>query len=164
MGPWAGELGRRLRAAREATGWTPAQAAELTHGPVTVSGELIGKWERAERNIRVPQLYCLAELYRVPVAELLPRADGGGAPFPERTADPDAPVVLDVTALWKLPPHIGRTITHFVTTVLTDRGHLDADQVRIRATDVYVLAASHGTTPAGLLDQLARWGVLMLDT
>lgn len=53
MDPWAGELGRRLRAAREATGWIPAQAAGLAHEPITVSGELIGKWERAERNIRV---------------------------------------------------------------------------------------------------------------
>lgn len=77
---------------------------------------------------------------------------------------PDAPVVLDVTALWKLPPHLSRTITHLVTIVLTDRGHLDPHQLPIRATDVYVLAASHGTTPADLLDQLARWGVLMTDT
>jgi len=62
------ELADRLRAAREASGMTMREAAAR----IQVTPRQVGRWECAEVSPQIYYLPRLAELYGVPIAELVP--------------------------------------------------------------------------------------------
>lgn len=71
MATYAEELGERLRAARHQRGLSLTSVGKLTDGrfhPATV-----GSYERATRALTVERLAGLAQLYDVPVIDLLPQ-------------------------------------------------------------------------------------------
>ena len=63
-------LGQRLRAARRQRGWSLGEIEMHTDGEFKAS--VVGAYERGERAISVSRFARLAEVYRVPAAELLP--------------------------------------------------------------------------------------------
>lgn len=76
-----GEVGPRLRQARQDRGWSLAEAA-------TASGErfkasTLAAYERGERRVTVDTLCALAELYETSVAGLLPPTAPPGTPGAE---------------------------------------------------------------------------------
>jgi transcriptional regulator with XRE-family HTH domain len=77
---YAAQIGERLRGLRLARGWSLTDAEE--HSGVV--GVTLGSWERGDRGVPVHKLAALAELYGVPVADLIP-----GAVEPERSDLPD---------------------------------------------------------------------------
>ncbi|MCU0881457.1 MAG: helix-turn-helix domain-containing protein [Hyphomonadaceae bacterium] len=79
--PVLAQIGRRIRAAREAAGLS-LQDLALLCGISTSALSLI---ETGKRDLRVSSLYRIAGALRVPAGELL--ADGAGAPS-KREASP----------------------------------------------------------------------------
>ena len=68
------EIGRRLRAARNATGLSLADVERKSSG--NWKGVRIGSYERGQRSIGVGTLRELADWYGVPVTALIPGAEG----------------------------------------------------------------------------------------
>src|SRR5262249_38664012 len=80
-GAWTGRMeemldgrgvGERLRAIRRQKGLSLHDVEARSHQEFKAS--VLGAYERGERAISVPRLLRLAELYRVPADQLLPRA------------------------------------------------------------------------------------------
>jgi hypothetical protein len=63
-------VGRQLRKVRIQKGLTLHAASKASHGEFTLSA--LGNYERGDRDISVSRLKRLADLYGVPVAQLLP--------------------------------------------------------------------------------------------
>lgn len=85
-----GILGDRLRASREAKGWTQVYVAKI----VDITSQALSNYERGDRDPDTPLLKQLAELYEVSADYLLGRTDDPG-PRPKietiaahRTDDP----------------------------------------------------------------------------
>jgi transcriptional regulator with XRE-family HTH domain len=66
-GKFLRELGRRVRGRREGRGWTQAELARRCE----LHRTFVGSVERGERNISILNLRRIAEVLRVPLAELL---------------------------------------------------------------------------------------------
>jgi len=67
--PFAGELGRRLRAVRTTQGMSLRQVEDASGG--LHKAVLVAAWERGDRRISVVQLVELLRFYGVPVTGLL---------------------------------------------------------------------------------------------
>jgi transcriptional regulator with XRE-family HTH domain len=67
---YAKALGENLRRVRQERGLSLMRIEEKTEG--RWKAVVIGSYERADRAVTVPRLAELAELYGVPVADLLP--------------------------------------------------------------------------------------------
>lgn len=62
----------RIRAEREARGWTLEDLAER----LGVARQTIGRWETEERDVGVAALFAIASAMDIPVRLLLPGDDG----------------------------------------------------------------------------------------
>src|SRR3954463_5653681 len=97
---YARQLGGRLRGIREQRGWSLHDVQVASGG--RFSGSAVGTYERGERSISVRRLAELAELYGVPLDQVLP-----GTPERRPTSDASATnedagpgkVVIDLIAL-----------------------------------------------------------------
>jgi transcriptional regulator with XRE-family HTH domain len=155
---FATAVGQRLRVARERLGWSLVRAADESHGRFARTTLLA--WERATRSVKITTLHALADLYRVPITTLLPTM----AEQTNTTRVDLEPTVLDLNALPTLPVHLARPMTRYAAIVQGIRDTVATDHLRVRAADLIVIAALLDTTPAGLVDQLARWHVLVPST
>src|SRR5208282_5371523 len=81
---YAAAVGARLRTVRRQKRLS-LQAVEKA-SRLEFKASVLGAYERGERTISVPRLQRLAQLYRVPVDQLLPQ-DGGETQSP-RTGQP----------------------------------------------------------------------------
>jgi transcriptional regulator with XRE-family HTH domain len=149
------QLGEQLRTARLRMGWSLTQAAAASNGQY--AAVVIGSYERGERHVSIQALAELADLYGLTATTLLPADDTTTV---EQDLHELGPVTVLVHELHQLPLHLARPIARYVTTVLAARHTLHAEQVTIRTSDLFVLAAVTDTTPAGLLAQLDHFGVL----
>ncbi|HYX43396.1 MAG TPA: helix-turn-helix transcriptional regulator, partial [Acidimicrobiales bacterium] len=68
---YAQEVGQRLRAIRRQKGLSLQEVEAVSEHEFKAS--VLGAYERGERVISVPRLQRLAQLYSVPVDQLLPR-------------------------------------------------------------------------------------------
>jgi putative transcriptional regulator len=65
-------LQNRIRAERVSRGWTLEELA----GRMGVTRQAVQRWETAGRNVSVDKLTRLAEIFEIPVREMLPGDDG----------------------------------------------------------------------------------------
>jgi excisionase family DNA binding protein len=146
-------LGAGLRAARLDRGWSlqdAAAAAGRGIQPTTIDG-----YERGDRRITASRLATLAAAYGLTPAELLPRSDRA-APHVAVGA-----ITLAVDRLDQLPAHLAGPMSRYAAAVLDARGTPLAHRLTMRSADLFVLAPALDTTPAGLIQQLDRWNVLV---
>ena len=135
------QVGQRLREVRLALGLTLEGATAASRQEIKTS--TLGSYERGDRTITVSRLYSLAELYGVPVHDLLP----------ERVADPGTEEVIDLRdevstespGAAKIPVEtLEALIAEFTRSV---RSHRHGGGV-IRRDDVQIIAEFVGLTPA----------------
>src|SRR3954468_9157419 len=97
---YARQLGARLRGIREQRGWSLHDVQVASGG--RYSGSAVGTYERGERSISVRRLAELAELYGVPLDQVLPgtpeRRQPSDTSVTSRDARPEK-VVIDLVAL-----------------------------------------------------------------
>jgi transcriptional regulator with XRE-family HTH domain len=145
-------LGVRLRAIRRSQGLRLQDVEELSQG--TFKAVVVGSYERGDRAIAAHKLAGLANLYDVPVADLLPDDDvaaAGDRPAGwtvdvdvlRRSADPD------VAVLRRLVRHIQRL-----------RDETDAPELTLRRSDLRIVAVAAGVAPESVEDWLREHDLL----
>jgi transcriptional regulator with XRE-family HTH domain len=115
---------------------------------------VIGSYERGDRSITVERLAALADLYGVPIAELLPDE-------PEVTDNGAGDrVVLDLVRLASVPAETAGPLVRFARSLQRMRGDYNGQVLTVRASDVQTLALLYDLSGVELLALLRSWGVL----
>jgi hypothetical protein len=127
---------------------------------------VLGAYERGERIISVLRLQRLAQLYRVPVDQLLPRPLGtvggdntnsephGG----ERPAE-RPPVSIDLVRLGEVEAPERDVIRRYVNMIQVQRGDFSGRSVTIRGEDLRALGRVFERDETGMRVRLQELGV-----
>lgn len=140
-----------MRAIRKQKRLSLQEVEATSHGEFRAS--VVGAYERGERAISVPRLQRLAELYMVPVDQLLPNglvaeepviclseaSAAGGVP-------PDRAVVLDLTALNGLVDAEAEAVRRYVSMIQVERQDFNGRQLSIRRDDLRTIGAMMGVS------------------
>jgi transcriptional regulator with XRE-family HTH domain len=135
MGGIGLEIGKGLRRARRARGFTLRDVSRLSEGkykPTSVAG-----YERGERAISLERFCDLCRLYGVPPPALLAEILGLVLATPE----PD----IDAQLLESLGEAEAAFVSGFVREIRALRRGRPSDTIALRAGDVEVLATAAGT-------------------
>ncbi len=134
------KVGQRLREVRLALGLTLEGATAASRRAIKTS--TLGSYERGDRTITVSRLYALAELYGVPVHDLLP----------ESITEAGAEEVIDLREDADPEPHTAKIPIETLEALIGEftrsvRSHRSGGGV-IRRDDVAIIAEFVGLTPA----------------
>lgn len=137
-------VGERLRSLRRQRGLSLLAVEEASRREFKAS--VLGAYERGERVISVLRLQRLAEFYRVPVDQVLPRngpahlnaANGTGNGAADRFV-PQRPVMLDLARLHATESIEGQVIRRYVNSIQTQRSGVQGTVMAIRAEDLRVI-------------------------
>jgi transcriptional regulator with XRE-family HTH domain len=141
---YARAVGDRLRNLRRQQSLSLLAVEEASGREFKAS--VLGAYERGERIISVLRLQRLAQLYGVPVDQLLPRppssgpeADAVAAPNGLRPANPDLPVTVDLLHLAALDAPEKEVLRRYVSMIQIQRGDFNGRVITIRREDVSAL-------------------------
>ena len=150
-------VGERLRAIRRQKGLSLHDVEARSDQEFKAS--VLGAYERGERALSVPRLLRLAELYRVPADQLLPRS--GHDVEIDLTEPPGAAgegFTIDLVRLHELDDEDAAVISRYAATIQLQRQDFNGQMLTIRQGDLRLLAAVMGRSPEELgtrLDELA---------
>jgi transcriptional regulator with XRE-family HTH domain len=101
---------------------------------------VLGAYERGERALSLPRLDRLAQFYRVPVDQLLPRneRDPGGT---EEGTGPRPKLAIDILKLSQLTGAPFEMLTRFLRMIQVQRQDFNGRVLTIRADDKRAIAA-----------------------
>jgi transcriptional regulator with XRE-family HTH domain len=142
-------VGERLRAIRRQKGLSLHDVEARSEQEFKAS--VLGAYERGERAISVSRLLRLADLYRVPPDQLLPR----GATDMEidltdgSTAAGDG-FTIDLVRLHEIEDDDAAVIARYAATIQLQRQDFNGQMLTIRNDDLRVLAAVMGRSPEEL--------------
>jgi transcriptional regulator with XRE-family HTH domain len=161
---YASAVGDRLRNLRRQRGLSLLAVEESSDREFKAS--VLGAYERGERIISVLRLQRLAQLYRVPVDQLLPRATGnvaaqnrGGEPGDGEGAPETPPVSIDLVRLGEVEAPERDVIRRYLTMIQVQRGDFSDRSVRIRCEDLRALGRVFERDEAGMRVRLQELGV-----
>ena len=158
---FAREVGERLRDIRRQQRLS-LQAVE-EHSGREFKASVLGAYERGERVISVLRLQRLANLYAVPVDQLLPRSgtdrregDGGA---PEPGPPQSAPVRIDLGRLEGLVAPERDLLRRYIGMIQIQRGDFNGRLITIRSEDVRALARVFGRDEAAMRARISELGI-----
>lgn len=163
---YAHVVGLRLRAVRRQKRLS-LQAVERASGE-EFKASVLGAYERGERTISVPRLQRLAQMYEVPVDQLLP-ADisqplGRAASASSRSAAPaERPartITIDLVRLSDATGPERDLLRHFLASVQVQRQDFNGKVITIREGDLRVIASMFGRSVEALAGRLEELGLL----
>ncbi|MGC9960304.1 MAG: transcriptional regulator [Acidimicrobiales bacterium] len=165
---YAQVVGLRLRAVRRQKRLS-LQAVERASGE-EFKASVLGAYERGERTISVPRLQRLAQIYAVPVDQLLPadmsqplgRAAAASAAA-RTTAGSDRTVRKITVQLERLNEATGPEpdlLRHFLASVQVQRQDFNGKVITIREGDLRVMASMFGRSVEALAVRLEELGLL----
>jgi transcriptional regulator with XRE-family HTH domain len=139
-------VGDRLRTIRRQKGLSLHDVEARSNQEFKAS--VLGAYERGERAISVPRLLRLAELYRVPPDQLLPRS-GHEVDIDLTEAPPGATetFTIDLLRLHELDDADAAVIARYAGTIQLQRQDFNGQLLTIRRDDLRVLAAVMGRSP-----------------
>ncbi len=154
------QVGERLRAIRRQKGLS-LHDVEARSGQ-EFKASVLGAYERGERAISVPRLLRLAELYRVPPDQLLPRSLGDPdidltEPVASSALSPGDGFTIDLVRLHEIEDDDAAVVARYAATIQLQRQDFNGQMLTIRNDDLRVLAAVMGRSPdelGGRLDEL----------
>jgi len=170
---YAHAVGLRLRAVRRQKRLS-LQAVEKQSSE-EFKASVLGAYERGERTISVPRLQRLAQIYDVPVDQLLPadlshpmtRVSSGGESHSGRG-------VADDPRGRKITVHLGRLseasgperelLRHFLASVQVQRQDFNGKVITIRDGDLRVMASMFGRNVEALVARLEELGLITSTT
>ena len=127
-------LGERLRSIRRQRGLSLQEVQRLTEGEFKAA--VLGAYERGERSLSVPRLRRLAEVYGVPLTQLLPPDDGGVPPAP---VGGDG-VTIDLNKVEDLSGTDATILERFLRAIQMQRQDFNGRVLSIRRDDLRMLA------------------------
>jgi transcriptional regulator with XRE-family HTH domain len=154
-------IGARLRAIRKQKRMS-LQAVEATSNH-EFRASVLGAYERGERSISVPRLQRLAELYAVPVDQLLPetsRTPTSSLPPSRGEAGLPQRIRIDLTVLKNATGREADALRHFLAQVQVQRQDFNGRVLTIRTEDLRVLGASFGRNVAEMVEALDVAGLV----
>lgn len=149
---YAAALGERLRRVRVQQQLSLHDVERISEGRYKAS--VLGAYERGERAVSVARLRAIADFYRVPLSELIPRPPGTESGRSTRSG-----LSIDLSRLETRDLPEGEPVGRFVQAVKVRRGDYNGRVITIRHDDVRALAAILACTPAELQERLRRAGV-----
>jgi transcriptional regulator with XRE-family HTH domain len=164
---YARAVGLRLRAVRRQKRMS-LQAVEKSSGE-EFKASVLGAYERGERTISVPRLQRLAQIYSVPVDQLLPAdishpigraasmatgSRGGPGDKPSRK------ITVDLVRLDEANGPERDLLRHFLASVQVQRGDFNGKVLTIREGDLRVMASMFGRSTESLVARLEELGLL----
>jgi transcriptional regulator with XRE-family HTH domain len=152
-------VGERLRAIRRQKGLSLHDVEARSDQEFKAS--VLGAYERGERAISVPRLLRLAELYRVPPDQLLPR---GATDLEIDLTEPSAATAdgftIDLVRLHEIEDDdAAAVIARYAATIQLQRQDFNGQMLTIRNDDLRVLAAVMGRSPEDLGSRLDELGL-----
>ena len=143
---YARAVGERLRNLRRQQRLSLLAVEEASGREFKAS--VLGAYERGERIISVLRLQRLANLYSVPVDQLLPRPTGGGPAAPTNgSSAQDAPTDLDEPSLTIDLVRLGGVdapekdiLRRYISMIQIQRGDFNGRVITIRLEDLRALA------------------------
>jgi transcriptional regulator with XRE-family HTH domain len=169
LAEYAVKVGRRLRLVRKQMHLS-LQAVEARSNQ-EFKASVLGAYERGERFISVPRLQRLAELYNVPVSQLLPRDDGedAGAQSEEIVAsgrrmdgpgwDAGGKVTVDLLALSRVTGPERDLLRRFLSMIQVQRQDFNGRMITVRGDDLRAIACLFGVTPEVMVRRLDDLGL-----
>src|SRR5262249_3157985 len=150
--------GERLRAIRRQKGLSLHDVEARSNEEFRAS--VLGAYERGERAISVPRLLRLAQLYRVPAEQLLPRASQGvEIHLAEHPRAAKEPFTIDLVKLHDADDADAAIIGRYAAAIQLQRQDFNGEMLTIRNEDVRLLASVMGCTPEDLSARLAELGL-----
>lgn len=143
---YARAVGERLRNLRRQQRLSLLAVEEASGREFKAS--VLGAYERGERIISVLRLQRLAELYGVPVDQLLPRPAGGVAPAAATngsaahngTEVEEVPLTIDLVRLGSLDAPEKDILRRYISMIQIQRGDFNGRVITIRLEDLRALA------------------------
>ncbi len=131
-------VGDRLRTIRKQKGLSLHDVEAISLEEFRAS--VLGAYERGERALSLPRLDRLAQFYRVPVDQLLPRNErdpGGG----EDGSGTSPKLAIDILKLSQLSGAPFEMLTRFLRMIQVQRQDFNGRVLTIRADDKRAIAA-----------------------
>jgi transcriptional regulator with XRE-family HTH domain len=127
---------------------------------------VLGAYERGERIISVLRLQRLAQLYGVPVDQLLPRPASAGADLEahpssngQHPAAASQPVTIDLLRLAALDAPEKEVLHRYVSMIQIQRGDFNGRVITIRREDVSALGRVFERDEASMRSRLHDLGL-----
>jgi transcriptional regulator with XRE-family HTH domain len=154
---YARHLGERLRRIRLQKGLSLQDVQDSSRGQL--KAQVVGAYERGDRNMTVLRLVELADFYGVSPPDILPEDDVGGAGGALRQR-----LVLDLERIGELPDRERAPLERFAKAVQRQRGDFNGRVLTIREDDLMALALLYETTSEEIAERLTAWGLLASDS
>jgi transcriptional regulator with XRE-family HTH domain len=150
-------VGERLRAIRRQKGLSLHDVEARSNQEFKAS--VLGAYERGERAISVPRLLRLAELYRVPPDQLLPRSTHDVEIDLTETGGGSESFTINLVRLHEIDDEDAAVIARYAATIQLQRQDFNGQMLTIRHDDLRVLAAVMGRSPEELGGRLDALGL-----
>jgi transcriptional regulator with XRE-family HTH domain len=161
---YARAVGDRLRNLRRQQGLSLLAVEEASGREFKAS--VLGAYERGERIISVLRLQRLAQLYGVPVDQLLPRPpspgpeiDAGLSANGQRPGSAEEPVTIDLVRLAALDAPETDVLRRYVSMIQIQRGDFNGRVITIRRDDVSALGRVFELEESAMRDRFHALGL-----
>ena len=148
-------VGERLRAIRRQKKLSLQEVEANSHEEFKAS--VLGAYERGERSISLPRLRRLADLYDVPIEQLLPKevefADG-------RSSSASTKLAIDLLKLANIDGPGFSTLSRYLSMIQVQRGDFNGKVLTVRADDVRAIAVMLDVAIADVRTHLEEIGIL----
>jgi len=162
---YARAVGERLRNLRRQQRLSLLAVEEASGREFKAS--VLGAYERGERIISVLRLQRLAQLYGVPVDQLLPRAPAGGAlagangsAAQNGSGAADTPLTIDLVRLGGLDAPEKDILRRYISMIQIQRGDFNGRVITIRLEDLRALARVFELDEPGMRTRLRELQLL----
>ncbi len=169
---YAQRVGERLRLVRKQKHMSLQAVEAVSRNEFKAS--VLGAYERGERTISVPRLQRLAQIYSVPVDQLLPRELNGalaamgpgaddiaaeGARRDQGEGDITGRVTIDLTRLEEVATPERELLRRYLGMIQVQRQDFNGRVLTIRSDDVRAIGCLFDTTAAGMCSRLDHLGL-----
>ena len=148
-------VGERLRAIRRQKKLSLQEVEANSREEFKAS--VLGAYERGERSISLPRLRRLADLYDVPIEQLLPKevelADG-------RSSSDSTKLAIDLVKLANIDGPGFATLSRYLSMIQVQRGDFNGKVLTVRADDVRAIAVMLDVAIADVRTHLEEIGIL----
>ncbi len=162
---YARSVGDRLRNLRQQQRLSLLAVEEASGREFKAS--VLGAYERGERIISVLRLQRLAQLYGVPVDQLLPRAGAlqavagnGQALDGAHRGNSAVPVTVDLVRLGELDAPEKEVLHRYISMIQIQRGDFNGRVITIRDEDVRALGRVFERDEAAMRDRFRELGLI----